>query len=154
MTTPLTTIASQGNCCAEHDGPHVHGCRIGRVDDVTHRGACLTDAAAAARWRAAEERRLAALPVPRVAHIEVALVDDYEAPSDGPPVRYERPHALEIVEACAALTELEQLGELPPAAAGHVRVLLATVGRLSSDGVARAFSKPGRRHLRVAGGEA
>lgn len=153
MTRSLTTVITESNCCADHDGPHVHGCRIGRVDDVTHRGACLTDAAAAARWLEAEERRLAALPVPRAAYIEVALEDDYEAPSDGPPVRYERPHALEIVEACSALTELERRGELPPAAAGHVRVLLATVGRLGADGVAQAFPPP-RRHLSVAGGRA
>jgi hypothetical protein len=30
------------SCCEAHDGPHLHGCRLGREhDDREHAGACL-----------------------------------------------------------------------------------------------------------------
>jgi len=139
------------DCCQEHDGPHVHGCQLERVDDVQHRGACVTDQTRAQGHAAAEEARLAAMPdPPRVAWLQVPVVDDSERP-------YPRPHVLDIIAAHEELKELDQRGELPPELASAVRVLLGVVGRLPGEGMAEAFppprAKPPARTLTLVGSD-
>lgn len=125
------------DCCAEHDGPHIHGCQLERVDDVQHRGRCVTDPVAAARQAAAEEARLAAMPVPpRVAWLEVSMEDDSTLH------RYPRPHVMQVIDAQHELQHLDAAGDLPGQVRDSVRVLLGVIGRLPADDMTKAFPPP------------
>lgn len=140
MTTSFTRL----DCCEQHDGPHVHGCRRVRVDDVQHPGACITDPKAAESQAAADEARRAAMDTPRrMAWFQVPIEDDST-------LHYQRPNVLEVLAANEELKRLDQAGQLPNEIAELVRVILGVIGRLPADGMAEAFPPAsGPRRLAV-----
>lgn len=116
----LYDVARTAIANAEHDARTAH-----------ENGTC-EDSEWSCSFCEAEDLRLSALVVPRVAYISVPLEDD----SDRLPPR---PDVLEIIAANEYLKRQLAEGALDDCVAAPVRVLLGVVGRLSAGEVAEAF---------------